>query len=428
MSDMQELARQLAPEFEVTRVLGTGAMGTVYLAREVALRRLVAIKVPLAELADDEQVLARFQREAHAAARIHHRGACTLHRIGTLENGTPYLVMEYVEGKTLDDVLAAGGTFDVDTARSILEQVSGALAAAHAVGVVHRDIRPGNVIWDAATRRAVLTDFGIAGILETGSEAVTRITRMGQTLGQVGFSSPEQLLGETVTAATDVYSLGVLAHHVLTGQGPYDVKSKIEVVQAHVKGEARPLRQVRADVDPRVEDTVLRCLAKTPSQRPEAQAVERILSEVRAGPTGPATTGGHAAPGWRGGHRVHRGGLGDPLGNGDPSGHYQHSLRAVVHVPGDLAPGRVPGDPDLLLALRHHCRGCGEDPVPIPQVKPQGADRPSDRGRGHQPGHRRRPGMVDLDGLLTAPLVRLGPTGQRRAFAANAPTHARVSM
>jgi serine/threonine-protein kinase len=296
MSDMQELARQLAPEFEVTRELGSGAMGTVYLAREVALRRLVAIKVPLAELADDEQVLARFQREAHAAARIHHRGACTLHRIGTLEDGTPYLVMEYVEGKTLDDVLAAGGTFDVDTAMSILEQVSGALAAAHAVGVVHRDIRPGNVIWDAAAGRAVLTDFGIAGILETGSEAVTRITRMGQTLGQVGFSSPEQLLGETVTAATDVYSLGVLAHHVLTGQGPYEVKSKIEVVQAHVKGEARPLRQVRADVDPRVEDTVLRCLAKTPSQRPEAQAVERIVSEVRAGPVGPASTGSHPVP------------------------------------------------------------------------------------------------------------------------------------
>jgi serine/threonine protein kinase len=283
MSQAPDLPQELAPEFEVIRTLGQGAMGTVYLAREVDLRRLVAIKVPLPELAKDEQVRARLEREARAAARIIHSGAATVYRTGKLEDGTPYLVMEYVVGRTLDDVIAADGPFDLKTGLSILEQVSGALAAAHATGVVHRDLRPGNVMWDSSTQRAVLTDFGIAGILETGSETVTRITRVGQTLGEVGFTSPEQLLGEKVTEPTDLYSLGVMAHHILTGEGPYDIASKIQMVQAHVKGTPRPLRVRIPQIDPRVEALVDGCLAKTPTQRPTAERFRATVADVRAG-------------------------------------------------------------------------------------------------------------------------------------------------
>jgi serine/threonine-protein kinase len=283
MSQAPDLSKELAPEFEVLRTLGQGAMGTVYLAREVDLRRLVAIKVPRPELAEDEEVRARLEREARAAARIIHPGAATVYRTGKLEDTTPYLVMEYVEGRTMNDVIAADGPFDMETGLSILEQVAAALAAAHATGVVHRDVRPGNVIWNPSTQRAVLTDFGIAGILETGSETVTRITRVGQTLGKVGFTSPEQLMGEEVTEATDIYSLGILAHHILTGEGPYDISSKVQMVQAHMKGAPRPLKNRIPNMDPRVDSLITACLAKTPAQRPLAERVRATLAEIRTG-------------------------------------------------------------------------------------------------------------------------------------------------
>ena len=267
------------------RTLGQGAMGTVYLAREVDLRRLVAIKVPLPELAMDEEVRARLEREARASARIIHPGAATLYRTGKLEDATPYLVMEYVEGRTMDDVIAADGPFDLETGLSILEQVAGALAAAHATGVVHRDVRPGNIMWDPTAERAVLTDFGIAGILETGTETVTRITRVGQTLGQVGFTSPEQLLGEEVTEATDIYSLGILAHHLLTGEGPYDTSSKVQMVQAHMKGTATPLeRSGSRNRSPRGFPDRRGAFPRRPTQRPLAERVRSTLAEIRAGP------------------------------------------------------------------------------------------------------------------------------------------------
>ncbi len=288
MSQAPDLSKELAPEFEVIRTLGQGGMGTVYLAREVDLRRLVAIKVPLPELAKDEQVRARLEREARASARIIHPGAATLYRTGRLADATPYLVMEYVEGRTMDDVIAADGPFDVETGLSILEQVAGALEAAHATGIVHRDVRPGNVMWDSTSKRAVLTDFGIAGILETGSETVTRITRVGQTLGQVGFTSPEQLLGEEVTEATDIYSLGILAHHLLTGEGPYDIASKVQMVQAHMKGSPRSLNLLIPSIDPRVDSLIAGCLSKSPTQRPLAERVRSTLEGIRAGPSGGA--------------------------------------------------------------------------------------------------------------------------------------------
>jgi len=291
MSQAPDLSKELAPEFEVIRTLGQGGMGTVYLAREVDLRRLVAIKVPLPELAKDEQVLARLEREARASARVIHPGAATLYRTGKLADATPYLVMEYVEGRTMDDVIAADGPFDVETGLSILEQVAGALAAAHATGVVHRDVRPGNVMWNSTSKRAVLTDFGIAGILETGSETVTRITRVGQTLGQVGFTSPEQLLGEEVTEATDIYSLGILAHHLLTGEGPYDIASKVQMVQAHMKGSPRSLNLLIPSIDPRVDSLIAGCLSKSPTQRPLAERVRATLGEIRAGPSAKTEAG-----------------------------------------------------------------------------------------------------------------------------------------
>jgi serine/threonine-protein kinase len=283
VSTTAELSAELAPEFEYLRTLGKGAMGTVHLAREVDLRRLVAIKVPHASLASDPQVRARFEREARAAARILHPGAAAVYRTGKLPDDTPFLVMEYVSGRTLDDVLAAAGPLDHETALSILAQVARALAVAHETGVVHRDVRPGNVMWNEGTGRAVLTDFGIAGILETGSEAVTRITRVGQTLGHVGFSSPEQLVGEAVGPPADIYSLGVLAYHLLTGAGPYETTTTAGTIHAHLSGTPRPLHEVAPGVPSELSGLIARCLAKRPAQRPAAGRVADELEGLGAG-------------------------------------------------------------------------------------------------------------------------------------------------
>lgn len=295
----EDLAERLGSEFEILRPLGRGSVGTVYLAREVSVRRLVAIKVPHPELARDAEVRARLVREARAAARIAHPGAATLYRTGELSDGVPYLVMQYVEGRTCDDALAADGSFDLETGLSIVEQVARALAAAHAQGVVHRDLRPENVMWNAQTGRAVLTDFGIAGILETGSEVVTQITRVGQTLGKVEFSSPEQLRQEKVTEATDVYSLGLLTYWLLAAEGPYEGTSNAEKIRAHLQEPPRPLRELVPAVPAPVAELVEQCLEKVAARRPRAERVARVLGAARTGEAVPAATarGPHADAG-----------------------------------------------------------------------------------------------------------------------------------
>jgi hypothetical protein len=281
IASLQEtLATALTPEFEVLRPLGMGQLGVVFLARETALRRLVAVKVPRPELAGDEVVHRRFEREARAAARLSHANIVAVHRVGLLPDGTPYLVMAYVEGPTLADALKAEGALSQDTAIEVLAQLAGALATAHEQGVVHRDVRPGNVIWQAEQRHAVLTDFGLAGILETGTEAVTQLTRPGQLLGDPAHISPEQLLGEPLTPATDIYGFGVLGYEVLTLQEPYRVSSAAERAAAHLRQAPRELAELLPGVDARLANLLVHCLAKRPEHRPRAAELQRRLGAL----------------------------------------------------------------------------------------------------------------------------------------------------
>jgi serine/threonine protein kinase len=288
-----DIEAALAPEFEVLRPLGEGTVGSVYLAREVALQRLVAVKVPRKELASDEMVRRRFEREARAAARLSHPNVAAVYRVGRLPDGTPYLVMEYLDGRTLAESLAAGGALDQDPAIHVLHQVADALACAHAENVIHRDVRPDNVIWNPDPGRAVLTDFGIAGILETGSEVITRITRAGEVLGDPPYASPEQLMGEHVTAAADIYSLAVLGYEILTLQRPYRATSLRELTAAHLRQPPRELSELLPDVDRDLDALLRRCLNKEPRHRPRAAEVARQLAQIeaaRAG-TGPGKSG-----------------------------------------------------------------------------------------------------------------------------------------
>ena len=163
-----KLQAELAPEFQIVRQVGEGARARVYVARAVSLRRLVAIKVLNSEVAQDETARKRFERESRSAAKIHHHNVATVHRVGLLKDQTPFIITEYIEGRNLADARQAEGAMTVEQARHVPSQLASALAAAHENGIVHRDVKPENGVQEKDSDRVVLTDFGIAGILETG--------------------------------------------------------------------------------------------------------------------------------------------------------------------------------------------------------------------------------------------------------------------
>jgi serine/threonine-protein kinase len=287
---LDEVREALGQDFEVVRELGKGAMATVYLARDRALGVLVAIKVLRPGRAADETARRRFEREARAAASLaEHPNVVAVRRFGRLPDETPYVVMQYVKGRTMEERLKAEGRLSVAEARQVLRAVASALEVAHAKGIVHRDPRPGNVLWDEDARKALLTDFGIAAVLATGGEEVTRLTKTGQLLGDPRYLSPEQLMDQDLTELADIYLLGVLGYELLTGEGPYEARTNTEVITAHLSKEPRELRTVREDVDGALADLLKRCLAREAIHRPSAGDVVRILDgfEVESSASAP---------------------------------------------------------------------------------------------------------------------------------------------
>jgi serine/threonine protein kinase len=283
---LEALQEALGADFELKQRLGRGSVATVYLAREKALGRLVAVKVLLPSRARDETARRRFEREAKAAASLSHPNVVQVLRFGRLPDETPYLVMRFVKGRTLEDRLAAEGPLPVDLAREILFGVASALAAAHAQGIVHRDVRPANVLWDEERNQALLADFGIAALLATSGEETTRLTKTGQMLGDPRYLSPEQLLDQDLTELADIYALGVLGYEIFTGQGPYEAKTNTQWITAHLSGTPRDLRQMRPDVDPALADLLKRCLNREPNHRPSAATIASILQGRKGGESG----------------------------------------------------------------------------------------------------------------------------------------------
>lgn len=290
-TDLEERLREaLTPALEVKRRLGGGSRVQVYQAREVDLGRYVAVKVLLPE-ARTEVAGQRFEREAKAVARLSHPNVVNVHRYGRLPDDTPYMVMQYVKGRSLAERLKAEGPLSVQETRRILAEVASALAAAHREGIVHRNVRPSKILYEGETGRVLLSDFGIAAILATEEEDAPRLTRPGQVLGDPRYMSPESLEGGGLTARADVYSLGIVGYELLTGQSPYGDRPSAQLVAAHLQEEPQPVRSLRPDVPDDLADLLERCLAKKPSHRPDAAYVHRTLSESRAG-SGSAS-GGH---------------------------------------------------------------------------------------------------------------------------------------
>jgi eukaryotic-like serine/threonine-protein kinase len=274
------LSRALAGQYAFERELGRGGMGIVYLARDLQLDRLVAIKVLPPALADDD-ALARFVREARTAAQLAHPNVVPVHRADRAE-GIAFFVMGFVDGEPLADRIRARGALPVDDVVRWLREVAWALAYAHARGVVHRDVKPENILLDRASGRAMVTDFGIARRTEADA-----LTRSGLVLGTAYYMSPEQVSGDTLDGRSDLYSLGVVGFHALAGRLPFAGNAIGAVLVAHATRPAPPLASVAPHVPAAVATVIDRCLAKAPDDRYAtgealADALERALERAEA--------------------------------------------------------------------------------------------------------------------------------------------------
>ena len=275
-----ELREVLAPGLQLLQVVGQGGMGTVYLARDPALKRNVAVKVLAPSLASDATARTRFEREAQTAAAVAHPNVVDVYQVGTLPRSqTSYFVMQFVEGKTLEELVPPGAIVSEGRARRILGEIASALAAAHARGLVHRDIKPANVMLDAESEHVVVLDFGISAAVTPSrrAEMGTKLTQPGSSIGTPTYMSPEQASGDEVTEKSDIYSLGVVAFELLTGRPLFDEKNPMAVIAAHINKVAPSVAGLRPDLDPTIASLVERMLAKAPEARPTAAEAGRTL-------------------------------------------------------------------------------------------------------------------------------------------------------
>ncbi|MEV0144070.1 MULTISPECIES: serine/threonine-protein kinase [unclassified Nonomuraea] len=266
----------LAGRYRLDTRIGAGGMGEVWRGEDVVLARTVAVKVLLPGRMDDPGFVARFQGEARAMATINHSGVVDVYDYG-VSGDTVYLVMKFVDGEPLDRLLARLGRIPPQAAMELIAQAAAALQAVHEQGIVHRDVKPGNLLVQR-DGTLVLTDFGIAR-----SDLANRLTDAGMVLGTAAYCAPEQAEGAPVTPAVDIYALGVVAYECLAGQRPFDGDSAVTIALKHIR-EAPP--QLPADIPPAVRALVERALSKDPARRfPSAKAMSETARQIAAGQT-----------------------------------------------------------------------------------------------------------------------------------------------
>ncbi len=279
-------------------------MGEVYRATDTALERPVAVKLLSERYTEEPEARARFQREAHAAARLSsNRNIVTVFDVGE-HHGRPLIVMEYLDGGSVLDRLREGGRVPREQALDWLEQTADALDRAHASGIVHRDVKPANLLLDGEDNVHV-SDFGIAS-----ASGLDTLTLPGTVLGTAGYLSPEQARGESATPASDRYSLGVVAFELLTGRRPFAADTPTTEAFAHLNADVPTATSFDPALPPRVDDVLRRALAKDPDSRPptarELVAELRDSFEDERGQVPPALVGGSDAPTRRTVHRRSR--------------------------------------------------------------------------------------------------------------------------
>ncbi len=269
--------------YRILRKLGAGGMAKVYLAEDEDLGRRVAIKILSDRYANDESFVERFRREAKSAASLSHPNIVSIYDRGEAE-GTYYIAMEVIEGRSLKELVLTRGALPVHQAVAYARQLLEALRFAHRHGIIHRDIKPHNVLVSADERgksqdsRLKVTDFGIA------RHGASQMTEAGSIMGTAQYLSPEQARGAPVTAASDLYSAGIVLYEMLTGKVPFSGESAIEIAMKHVNELPKPPSQLRSEISPELDQIVLRALAKEPEDRYQsAEDFIEDLERVEAG-------------------------------------------------------------------------------------------------------------------------------------------------
>jgi serine/threonine-protein kinase len=261
--------------YAILNVVGKGGMGVLYRAHDAVLERDVALKMMLVDFSHDTAARERFQREARAVARLQHRNVVTIHELGEVE-GTPYIVMEFLGGRDLDALLKEGADLTLAKKLEIAAQVCEGLAYAHEQGIVHRDIKPGNVrVLDDGTVK--ILDFGIAKF------AMSSVTQTGTVMGTPSYMAPEQIMGQGIDGRSDLFSAGVLLYELLSGNKPFQGDSPTAVVYQIMNGEPVPLRESIPGLPEAIDDIIGHALQKNPEERyATAKQMATDLQAVRA--------------------------------------------------------------------------------------------------------------------------------------------------
>ncbi|HEY3492002.1 MAG TPA: serine/threonine-protein kinase, partial [Solirubrobacterales bacterium] len=255
----------MAGTYTIEGEIGRGGMGVVYRARDERLHRRVAIKVLPPEFAFQEEIRARFTREAQTAARLSHPHVVPIYDVGNTGD-LVYFVMGYVDGESLGGRIKRRGQLPAEEVRRIMKETADALGAAHALSIIHRDIKPDNILLDGTRGRVMVTDFGIAKALQSGSGAT--LTSAGVAIGTPSFMSPEQAAGEKeIDGRSDLYSLGIVAYQMCTGQPPFTAPTVAGILMKQITEVAPAVRERRPDVPEDLALAVSRCLEKDPENR-----------------------------------------------------------------------------------------------------------------------------------------------------------------
>lgn len=288
----------LQHRYKIESVIGRGAMGTVYKASQEIIGRQVAIKVLHTHLVDDNDALKRFHQQAKAASRLNHPNIITLYDYGVIAGGQPYIVMDLLKGVSLAAMLEQREYLPADETSAIVKQVCDALSDAHKHGVVHRDVKPDNIVLEETARQnqsVKVVDFGIAKIMQSDDETQVRITRTGMVCGSPAYMSPEQFKGGDVDARSDIYALSVLIFEMLTGRLPFQARDLVTLMSLHVSEMPPKLSKVRPDLTfpAELEKAIEHALAKNQADRP--QTMEDFWQELEAGFNARLSTSGERA-------------------------------------------------------------------------------------------------------------------------------------
>ncbi len=301
-TDNQIAGREIAGRYRILSQLGQGGMGAVYRAQQISLKRTVALKLLRAELSQEPGLVRRFNAEAELAAKLNHPNTVTLFDFGQDHDGTLFIAMEFVAGKSLRSVMASEGPLPPDRALAIAKQICASLSDAHSHGIVHRDLKPDNVmLTERGKERDVVRvlDFGIAKLRdERGDATAMQMTQAGDLLGTPQYMAPEQIRGETVDGRTDVYALGAMLYEMVTGRLPFEAPTVMAILSKHLTEMPVSPASRRPDlpIPGTLDQLIMEALQKSPGGRPPSmealgERVNALLTQFRANATTAQGTG-----------------------------------------------------------------------------------------------------------------------------------------